>query len=112
MARRDDLTLDLPGVARRRGRPASGKAQTSAQRQAAYRKRLQAIPREVYDAAWDAVKQAIRGDSALTIEQARAVYQAEVVKAKNADMPAYRDSAAAGGFVSCSASTTATNCQK
>lgn len=100
MARRDELTLDLPGVARRRGRPASGKAQTPAQRQAAYRKRLQAIPREVYDAAWDAVKQAIRGDSALTIEQARAVYQAEVVKAREAVFP------------SCSASTTATNCQK
>lgn len=112
MARKDDLTLPLPGIKRPVGRPRSGKAQTPAQRQAAYRKRLQAIPRGVYDAAWDAVKQAIRGDSALTIEQARAVYQAEVSKAKNPGMPACRDSAAAGGFVSCSASTTATKSQK
>ena len=32
MARRDDLTMELPGVVRRRGRPATGKAKSGAER--------------------------------------------------------------------------------
>lgn len=47
MARRDDLTLDLPGVARRRGRPATGKAKTGAQRQKAYRQRQKQLASRV-----------------------------------------------------------------
>jgi hypothetical protein len=42
MARKDDLTLDLPGIARRVGRPCTGKAKTGAQRQAAYMARKRA----------------------------------------------------------------------
>jgi len=43
MARRDTLTMELPGVPKRRGRPATGKAKTGAQRQAAYRQRQKSI---------------------------------------------------------------------
>lgn len=39
MARRDSLTMELPGLKRRVGRPATGKAKTNAQRQAAHRAR-------------------------------------------------------------------------
>ena len=43
MARKDNgLTLELPGIARRRGRPCTGNALTGAQRQKAYRARLRA----------------------------------------------------------------------
>lgn len=43
MARKDNgLTLELPGIARRRGRPSTGKALSGAQRQKAYRARLRA----------------------------------------------------------------------
>jgi hypothetical protein len=38
--RKDDVTLELPGVVRRPGRPPTGKAMTSAQRKAASRARL------------------------------------------------------------------------
>lgn len=38
--RKDDVTAELPGVTRRRGRPSTGKAMTDAERQKAYRKRL------------------------------------------------------------------------
>lgn len=34
-----DATMTLPGVARRRGRPATGKAKTAAQRMREYRQR-------------------------------------------------------------------------
>lgn len=37
--RKDDLTEELPGVPKRRGRPSSGRALSGAQRQAAYRER-------------------------------------------------------------------------
>lgn len=46
MARRDSLTMELPGLKRRVGRPATGKAKSNAQRQAAYRTR-QRIAAEV-----------------------------------------------------------------
>lgn len=74
MARRDSLTMELPGLKRRVGRPATGKAKTGAQRQAAYLKRKKA-------------------------ELSSPVTEIRV-------------SAAAGGFDSCSASTTATNSHK
>lgn len=40
--RKDEVTMELPGVAKRRGRPATGKAATGANRMAAYRARLAA----------------------------------------------------------------------
>lgn len=40
MTRRDDVTRELPGVSARRGRPATGKAMTGAERQRARRARL------------------------------------------------------------------------
>ena len=40
MARRDDLTLTLPGIPGRPGRPSSGQAKSAAVRQAAYRARV------------------------------------------------------------------------
>lgn len=109
MVARDKLTLTLPGVKRPAGRRPTGKAKTAAQRQAAYRERLKAIPQAVYDAAWDAVKQAIRGDSALTIAQARQIYQLEITKAR---LECAHHTGATPGFRSCSASTTATKSQK
>jgi hypothetical protein len=45
--RKDDVTAELPGVPRRRGRPPTGKAKTPAQRQAARRARLEAEGVEV-----------------------------------------------------------------
>lgn len=43
MATKDNgLTLELPGIARRRGRPSTGKAKTGAQRTREYRARLRA----------------------------------------------------------------------
>lgn len=43
MARKDNgQTLELPGIARRRGRPSTGKAKTGKQRTAEYRARLRA----------------------------------------------------------------------
>lgn len=42
MTRKDDVTMELPGVAKRRGRPPSGKAASGASRMAAYRARLAA----------------------------------------------------------------------
>jgi hypothetical protein len=89
MVRRDTQTLTLPGIKRPAGRPRTGKALTPAQRQAAYRNRLKTIPQDVYDAAWDTVKQAIRGDFDLTIAEARSIYQAEVVKAREAVFTSY-----------------------
>ncbi len=44
--RKDDVTAELPGVPKRRGRPATGKAMTAAQRQAARRARLAAEGKE------------------------------------------------------------------
>ena len=44
MARRDDRTMELPGVAKRRGRRPTGKAKTGAQRQKEYRKRRALVP--------------------------------------------------------------------
>lgn len=44
--RKDDRTAELPGVPRRRGRPATGKAMSGAARQAAYRERQKLIGRE------------------------------------------------------------------
>lgn len=40
MTRKDDRTLELPGVAKRPGRPPTGKAKTPAERKAAQRARL------------------------------------------------------------------------
>jgi hypothetical protein len=40
--RKDDVTLELPGVVKRRGRPSTGKAMTPAERKAASRARLAA----------------------------------------------------------------------
>lgn len=45
--RKDDVTQELPGVPKRRGRPSTGKALTPAQRQAARRARLAAEGVEV-----------------------------------------------------------------
>lgn len=42
MARKDDVTMDLPGVARRRGRPPTGKAKSAAQRKREQRARERA----------------------------------------------------------------------
>jgi len=39
MARRDAQTMELPGIPKRRGRPATGKAKTAAQRMREYRRR-------------------------------------------------------------------------
>ena len=44
--RKDDVTSELPRVPKRRGRPATGKAMTAAQRQAARRARLAAEGKE------------------------------------------------------------------
>jgi len=44
--RKGDVTGDVPGVPRRRGRPATGSARTAAQRQAARRARLAAEGKE------------------------------------------------------------------
>jgi hypothetical protein len=38
--RKDDVTADLPGVPKRRGRPPTGKAMTPAQKKAVQRKRM------------------------------------------------------------------------
>ena len=46
MARKDDVTLELPGIARRRGRPATGKALSGKQRQASYREKLRESGRD------------------------------------------------------------------
>jgi hypothetical protein len=44
MARKDNgLTLELPGITKRRGRPSTGKAKTGAQRQAAYRAKRMSV---------------------------------------------------------------------
>lgn len=40
--RKDDVTMELPGVVRRRGRPPTGKAMTAAEKKAASRARLAA----------------------------------------------------------------------
>lgn len=45
--KRDKVTATLPGVAAKRGRPATGKAKTAAERQAAYRQRLLDQGREI-----------------------------------------------------------------
>lgn len=44
--RKDDVTEELPGVPRRRGRPRSGNALSGAARQAAYRERQKQTGRE------------------------------------------------------------------
>lgn len=46
MARKDDVTMELPGVAKRQGRPATGNAMTPAQRMKAMRDRKKAEGRE------------------------------------------------------------------
>lgn len=46
MARKDDVTLELPGVSKRPGRPSSGRALSGAERQREYRERLRAEGRE------------------------------------------------------------------
>ena len=65
MARKDDDTQELPGVPKRRGRPATGKALTAAERQARRREKLAAegkvsstvvISREVQQALADFVE--------------------------------------------------------
>jgi len=43
MARRDNLTMELPGIKKRPGRPATGKAKTGAQRMREYRARVLAL---------------------------------------------------------------------
>lgn len=57
--RKDDVTSELPGVARRPGRPPTGNAMTPAQKKAAQRARLKAegieqvnlnLPKDVADA--------------------------------------------------------------
>lgn len=45
--KRDKVTATLPGVAGQRGRPATGKAMSAADRQRAYRERLRDQGREV-----------------------------------------------------------------
>lgn len=47
MARKDELTAELPGVPKRRGRPPTGKALTPAERQARRRQRLAEEGREL-----------------------------------------------------------------
>ena len=43
--KRDEFTFDLPGIPKRRGRPPSGRALTSAQRQKRYRELLRSLYR-------------------------------------------------------------------
>jgi hypothetical protein len=52
--RKDDLTAELPGVPKRRGRPPTGKAKDGAARMAAYRKRKKAEGLEAVTAFLDA----------------------------------------------------------
>jgi len=65
MTRKDDLTVELPGVPKRRGRPSTGNALTAAERQARRREKLAAegkvsstvvISREVQQALADFVE--------------------------------------------------------
>jgi hypothetical protein len=42
VARKDDVTMELPGVAKRQGRPVTGKAMTAAERMKAMRERKKA----------------------------------------------------------------------
>lgn len=44
MVRKDDLTMELPGIARRVGRPCTGNAKSGAQRQKEYRQRHAIVP--------------------------------------------------------------------
>lgn len=62
MTRKDDVTQELPGVPRRRGRPPTGTAKSGASRQAAYRQRLKESGLEEVTAFLDAeVAAALRG---------------------------------------------------
>jgi len=46
MARKDDVTMELPGVGKRRGRPPTGNASTPAERMRALRAKAKAEGRE------------------------------------------------------------------
>ena len=67
----DNLTSDLLPVQRPRGRPRTGKAKTQAERQAAYRARVQAeyltvrLPKGLVQGLKDAQMKAVRNGSAL-----------------------------------------------
>lgn len=56
MARRDNLTLELPRIPRRRGRPSTGKAMTGAERSRRFRKRNSGAG-QLVDALLDQVRQ-------------------------------------------------------
>ena len=79
MARKDDVTAELPGVAKRPGRPPTGKALSGAERMAAYRARLLAsgretvtvdLDKEVADALRAYVERKSADSEALTLGQA------------------------------------------
>lgn len=79
MARKDDVTAELPGVPKRRGRPSTGKAMTGAERMAEYRARLAAagretvtvdLDKEVADALRAYVERKSADSEALTLGQA------------------------------------------
>lgn len=62
MARKDDLTAELPGVPRRRGRPPGAKAKSGSERMREYRLRKAAEGREALSILLDEeVLSALRG---------------------------------------------------
>lgn len=79
MTRKDDVTMELPGVVKRRGRPPTGKASSGASRMAAYRARLAAagletltveVDREVADALRAYVERKKSDSEDMTVGQA------------------------------------------
>lgn len=50
--RKDDVTAELPGLPKRRGRPPTGKAMSAAERQKAYRKRMAGAGRDELPSVW------------------------------------------------------------
>jgi len=79
MARKDDVTSELPGVPKRPGRPRTGKAMSGAERMAAHRAKLAAagletvtvtLDREVADALRAYVSRKSANSESVTLGQA------------------------------------------
>lgn len=79
MTVKDEVTMPLPGVPAKRGRPATGKAMSAAERKAAQRARQAAagletvpvvLPVDVADALRAYVKRRSADDEAMTLGQA------------------------------------------
>lgn len=79
MARKDDVTTELPGVPKRPGRPSTGKAKSGAERMAAYRAKQAAagretvtvdLDKEVADALRAYVERKVMDGEAVTLGQA------------------------------------------